>query len=155
MSVTQYCTFHVDDLLFGVEVARVQEVMLPQAMTPVPLASSAVRGLINLRGTIVTAIDLREQLKLRTCTRDEHMNVVVRTGDDSAVTFMVDEIGDVVDVPSDAEELPPSTLPHAVGALVSKVCKLKNRLLLVLETEKASDVFSAAGAARGDTGGVA
>ena len=61
---TQFCTFRVADLLYGVSVRRVQEVLRFQEMTPVPLAPGAVQGLINLRGQIVTAVDMRQILQL-------------------------------------------------------------------------------------------
>ena len=60
----QYCTFHLGDLFLGVEVQKIQEVIRYQEMTPVPLTSPVVQGLINLRGQIVTAIDLRRRLEL-------------------------------------------------------------------------------------------
>src|SRR5262245_46446739 len=90
----QFSTFFLDDLYLGVEVLRVQELIRFQEMTRVPLASPVVRGLINLRGQIVTAIDLRRQFGLPTAPADrDPMNVVVRT-DDTAVSLLVDEIGD-------------------------------------------------------------
>src|SRR5215472_3136729 len=94
-SPQQLCTFYLDGLLFGVEVHKVQEVIRYQAMTRVPLASQVIGGLINLRGQIVTAIDLRRRLGLAERTAKQlPMNVVVRS-DDGAVSFLVDEIGDV------------------------------------------------------------
>ncbi|HEY9073267.1 MAG TPA: chemotaxis protein CheW, partial [Desulfobaccales bacterium] len=90
----QFSTFVVDHLLFGVEVEKVQEVIRYQEMTRVPLAPPVVKGLINLRGQIVTAIDLRRRLGLRErATADLPMNVVIRH-DDGAVSLLVDEIGD-------------------------------------------------------------
>ena len=59
MAVQQFCTFFLDDYCFGVEVEKVQEVLRHQKMTQIPLAPSTVKGLINLRGQIVVAIDLR------------------------------------------------------------------------------------------------
>ena len=77
----QFCTFYLNDLLFGVEVQTVQEVIRYQAMTRVPTASRVVSGLINLRGQIITAIDLRRQLGMPDRSPDNlPMNVVVRTG---------------------------------------------------------------------------
>ncbi len=96
METQQFCTFKLDELVFGVDVRLVQEVIKYQAMTEVPLASKVVRGLINLRGQIVTAIDLRRRLELKDSPSDRPpMNVVIRT-DDEAVSLLVDEIGDVI-----------------------------------------------------------
>jgi purine-binding chemotaxis protein CheW len=132
----QYCTFYANGLFFGVEVLRVQEVIRSLEMTPVPLASATVRGLINLRGQIVTAIDLRRRLELPADAADaEPMNVILRS-EDGALSLLVDEIGDVLEVDSATHETPPETLRGPARELVSNVCKLKDRLLLVLDVDK-------------------
>src|SRR5688572_22318959 len=132
----QFCTFFLNGLFFGVEVLKVQEVIRYQTMTPVPLASRTIQGLINLRGQIVTAIDLRHRLELPPRTGEElPMNVVVRT-DEGAVSLLVDEIGDVVEIQDDIFERPPETLRGVARELVTGVYKLKERLLLILDTEK-------------------
>jgi chemotaxis signal transduction protein len=94
----QFATFFVADLFFGVDVLHVQEVLRFQAMTPVPKAPRAIEGLINLRGQIVTAIDMRRRLGLP--PRDGNkspMNIVIRTSE-GAVSLLVDEIGDVLEM---------------------------------------------------------
>lgn len=134
---TQFCTFAVDDLLFAVDVTRVQEVIRFQEMTRVPLAPRAIRGLINLRGQIVMAVDLRERLGLPPRDPDAlPMNVVIR-GLEGSVSLLVDSIGDVIEVGGDAFEVPPSTMLAAHRQVVDAVCKLKGRLLLVLDPERA------------------
>ncbi|MCU0878389.1 MAG: chemotaxis protein CheW [Pirellulaceae bacterium] len=135
IGTAQFCTFYLDGLTFGVEVQRVQEVIRYQEMTRIPLASGVVSGLINLRGQIVTAIDLRRRLDLPDRPPEEKpMNVVVRT-DDGVVSLLVDEIGDVVEVAADRFESPPETLQGTARNLVQGAYKLDNRLLLVLNTE--------------------
>jgi len=132
-TTTQLCTFTVCDLLFGVEVTQVQEVIRYQNMTCVPLASNVISGLINLRGQIVTAVDLRICLGLPPRERDElPMNVVVR-GVDGSVSLLVDSIGDVIDVSSDWLEAPPPTMHAAQRDVIDAICKLPERLLLVLD----------------------
>ena len=94
---SQLCTFFVGDYHFGVDVLQVQEVLRFHEMTAVPLAPPVVRGLINLRGQIVTALDLRHRLGLQPAAPHvEHANVIVRTHD-GAVSLLVDEVGDVID----------------------------------------------------------
>ena len=96
--MTQYCTFVLDGHLFGIPVASVQEVLREQAVTPVPLAAPEVSGLINLRGQIVTSLNLRERLRLAGQPADEQsVSVVVRTLDGGAVSLVVDRVGDVVE----------------------------------------------------------
>lgn len=132
----QFCTFFINGLFFGVEVLKVQEVIRYQEMTSVPLASQTIQGLINLRGQIVTAIDLRRRLELPPRGTEElPMNVVVRS-DDGAVSLLVDEIGDVVEISEEIRERPPETLRGVARELVTGVYKLKERLLLILDTEK-------------------
>jgi purine-binding chemotaxis protein CheW len=133
----QYCTFRLDDHFLGVEVERVQEVIRFQEMTPVPLAAPAVSGLINLRGQIVTAVDLRVCLGMPPRASGKlPMNVVVRSND-RAVSLLVDEIGDVLDVDAESFEKPPSTVDKVDRALFTGVYKLAEKLLLVLDTDKA------------------
>ena len=130
---TQYCTFFVDSHMFGVDVLDVQEIIRAQTMTRVPLAPMVVEGLINLRGQIVTAIDLRRRLELPDRPDDEPpINVVIQT-DDGAVSLLVDEIGDVLRVPEAAFESPPETLRGAARDLIRGAYKLDGRLLLVLD----------------------
>jgi purine-binding chemotaxis protein CheW len=138
----QYCTFSVAGHYFGVDVRHVQEIIRSQEMTRVPLASPVVRGLINLRGQIVTAIDLRRRLELKDRDADQlPVNVVVRT-DDGAVSLLVDDIGDVLEVSEKAFEPPPETLQGIARELVRGAYKLKDRLLLVLDTERTVQVSS-------------
>ena len=132
----QYCTFWVDRLYLGIDVHRVQEVMRTLEITPVPLAPPAVVGLINLRGQIVTAIDLRRRLGLaERAPGTEAMNVVMRT-DDGAVSLVVDEIGDVIEVTEDSFEQVPDTMPADARDLIRGVYKLHDQLLLVLDSAK-------------------
>ena len=142
MEATQYCTFYVDGLCFGIGVREVQEVIRYQEMTRVPLAAPVVRGLINLRGQIVTAIDLRRRLELTDRADDTEvhpMNLVVRT-DDGVVSLLVDEIGEVVEVAEDSFERPPPTLAGVARELVRGVYKQQDSLLLVLDTARAVSV---------------
>jgi purine-binding chemotaxis protein CheW len=134
---SQFCTFYLDKLLFGVELKHVQEVIRSLDVTRVPLAPVVVSGLINLRGQIVTAVDLRRRLELEPRPPGLlAMNVVVRS-DDGAVSLLVDEIGDVVEVEETTFERTPETLRGAVREVITGVHKLNDRLMLVLDTEKA------------------
>ncbi len=140
----QFCTFLVDGMYFGVDVLKVQEVIRYQDMTRVPLAAPVIRGLINLRGQIVTAIDLRRRLGMKDRAEgDLPMNVVVRTAE-GAMSLLVDEIGDVVTVEPDTFELAPETLTGVSRDLLAGVYKLKDRLLLIMDTEKALTLSAAA-----------
>ncbi|PTY07525.1 chemotaxis protein CheW [Opitutaceae bacterium EW11] len=141
MSTTQqFCTFFLKDFFFGVEVQTIQEVIRYQEMTSVPLAPAEVFGLINLRGQIVTAIDLRTRLGLAPREGDRlPTNIIVRTAD-GAVSLLVDEIGDVVDLDAGLYEQPPETLDRSARELVTGVYKLEEHLLLILDVAAATTV---------------
>jgi len=142
----QFATFFLSGMFFGVEVLNVQEVIRYQEMTRVPKAPAMIRGLINLRGQIVTAIDLRRRLELPARPEGElPMNVVVRS-EDGAVSLLVDEIGDVVEIEDHAFEPTPETLKGVARELIRGVYKLKERLLLILDTETAMSLPRHAGA---------
>lgn len=137
---TQFATFFVADLFFGIDVLNVQEVLRHQEMTRVPLSPGVIEGLINLRGQIVTAIDMRRRLELPPRRESEtSMNVVVRT-QEGAVSLLVDEIGDVLEVDAASFERPPENLAPAARELIRGIYKLKDRLLLVLDTETTVDL---------------
>lgn len=144
----QYCTFFLGDQCYGLDVLNVQEIVRPQALTRVPLAHPMIRGLINLRGQIVTAIDLRTRLGLparESC--NESVNVVIQT-DDGSVSLLVDEIGDVLEVTERQFERPPETLRGSVRDLIRGAYKLPDRLLIVLDPELIVSVPSVNSAAQ-------
>jgi purine-binding chemotaxis protein CheW len=141
MSPSQrFCTFLLDGHVFGVPVPQVQEVIKFQEMTRVPLAPPVISGLINLRGQIVTAVDMRKRLRMGERAAGQlPVNVVVRCGDDP-VSLLVDEIGDVIEVEEDTFEPPPDTLEGMDRELIRGVHKLPQRLLLVLDIERAVEI---------------
>lgn len=140
MAATQYSTFRVDGLHFGVEALRVQEFIRYQRMTHVPLAPDVVAGLINLRGQIVTAVDLRLRLRLPPRPESElPMNVVLRS-EGGPVSLLVDDIGDVVEAGHDTFEQPPETLDGVARELIVGAHKLPGHLLLVLDAARAMAV---------------
>jgi purine-binding chemotaxis protein CheW len=133
-------TFHVGDMFFGVDVKQVQEVLRPQPMTPVPQAPRTVEGLINLRGQIVVAIDMRARLGLPPRTEGRSpMNVVVQTSD-GPVSLLVDEIGEVLEMDPTSFEVPPGNIAERAREVLSGVYKLSKSLLLVLDSEKTVEI---------------
>ncbi|HET7690420.1 MAG TPA: chemotaxis protein CheW [Nocardioidaceae bacterium] len=133
----RYCTFWVGDLFFGVDVEQVQEVLRYQEMTVVPQAPESVRGLINLRGQIVTAVDLRCRLGLPAREDDTlPMNVIVRSRGE-VVSLLVDDIGDVMEAGDRVPEPVPANLPGAVASALLGVIPLPETILLVLDANRA------------------
>ena len=142
-STRQICTFYLNGHLFGVEVSKVQEVIRYQKVTKVPLTSSVVCGLINLRGQIVTVLNLSQCLGMdKAAAGQEQMNVVVWAGD-GFVSLLVDDIGDVLEVSDESFEDPPESMQGSAREMVKGVYKLPNQLLLILDTEKAIDSANA------------
>jgi purine-binding chemotaxis protein CheW len=140
MSAAQLSTFSVGGHQFGVEVAAVQEVILHQPMTRVPLAPADLGGLINLRGQVIPAVDLRRRLGFPDRVAGQPpMDVILHTRD-GLVSLLVDGIGDVVEVPDEAFEEPPETL-HGIGReLIRGAYKLDDALLLLLDVQAAVDL---------------
>jgi purine-binding chemotaxis protein CheW len=131
----RYCTLHVGDLLLGVEVGLVHEVLAEVAMIRVPLADPSVVGLINLRGQIVTAVDARLRLGLLPRAQADGKNVVIR-GTHEAVSLVVDSEGDVVDL-SDVEVQPlPENVDATIRNFTTGACKVDERLLLLLDAPR-------------------
>lgn len=131
MSEQQFCTFTVDGRVFAIEIEHVQEVLREQALTRVPLAPPVVRGLINLRGEIVPALDLRVRLELDPAPPEAN-NVVLRSPT-GLVSLLVDEIGDVLDLSALSFEPPPPSLDGPARRLIRGVCERGRDLVLALE----------------------
>lgn len=139
MSTGLYATFTVADRYLGVPVERVQEVLRAQPITPVPLAHEHIEGLLNMRGQIVTALNLRARLGLP--PRDAEApraNVIVMT-DDGPLSLVVDALGDVVAVHDGLFEPPPDTLQTDTRHLIKGAYKLDDALLLDLDLDRTLD----------------
>jgi|SRR5579872_3570895 len=133
----RFSTFYVGSIFCGVDVEIVQEVVRCQSVTRVPLAPHIVRGLINLRGQIVAAIDLRRRLGMSESRPSEfQLSLMVRTVD-GVVSLLVDDIGEVVEVEEATLELPPPTVDVKRRELFSGIYKLSDRLMHVLDVEQA------------------
>jgi purine-binding chemotaxis protein CheW len=135
MPAPRLCTFTLGDALYGLEVHRVQEVLRAREATRVPLARANIRGLINLRGQIVMAIDLRLCLGLGPA-EDGHaaMNLVLRT-EDGPVSFLVDRVHDVVDVDEVSFETPPANLVGPRRDLIRGTYLHAGRLIHLLDAD--------------------
>jgi purine-binding chemotaxis protein CheW len=132
----ELCTFRAGVLFLGIEVSRVQEVLRGLPVVRVPLAPPSIRGLIHLRGEIITAIDLRRRMGLGDAAADAcPATVVVRT-DAGPVSLLVDEVGDVLVVRDDDFERPPETLRGPSRELIRGAYKLPGELLLHLVVDE-------------------
>ncbi|MDQ8181254.1 chemotaxis protein CheW [Pelagicoccus sp. SDUM812005] len=140
----QLCTFRLGSLHLGIDVLSVQEVIKCPALTPVPLAPAEIEGLLNLRGQILSAIDLRRQFRLPD-DADEgtegKMLIIVRTRTVEAA-LLVDSVGDVLDVSDDTFEETAANVPACVRPYIKGVHKLERTLLHVLDAEATASLSS-------------
>lgn len=128
-----YCTFYVGNQIYGVSVDYVKEVLMQMSVTTVPLSPPAVSGLMNLRGQIVTALNLRKILHIEDSLEPE-MNIVVNK-DGIEVSLQVDRIGDVISVNLNEIENPPETLQGVVKEFIEGIYPLKDDLLLIINID--------------------
>jgi purine-binding chemotaxis protein CheW len=131
----QFSTFYVANRLYGIDVTRVQEVVRPLPITPIPLAPQYCGGLINLRGQVATAIGLREFFGLKSTPSDQFMNVVCSI-DGSLISLQVDDIGDVIEVLAKDFESTPQTIPNEVRRFIHGIYKVGDSLLSILDTDR-------------------
>lgn len=130
-----FTTFHVGDDYFGIEVMKVQEVTGSPKIVPVPLAPNFVRGLINLRGQLATALGLHELFSSEKCSVENPMSVVCKL-EGNLVSLLVDSIGDVVEARPASMENPPDTIPSRIKPFVKCVYKMDKQLLSVLDLDR-------------------
>lgn len=132
----QLSSFVVHDLLFGIDVQEVQEAIRHLEITRVPLCPPLIAGLLNLRGQIITAIDLRVCLDLpERSPAQVPVNLILRT-QEGLLSLLVDDIGAVLEPGQDAFELAPSTLRGQLKGFIRETYKMPDRLLLILDTKR-------------------
>jgi purine-binding chemotaxis protein CheW len=142
-ATTQLVTLTIADQLFGIPVLSVQDVLAPQPVARVPLAHPVVAGLINLRGRIVTAINMRQRMALPPREEDnEGMSVVVEYQGE-LYSLNIDTIGDVVNVPNDKIEANLATLDPLWRGFADGIYRLDEQLLVILDITRLLDLDGA------------
>ena len=142
--IKQLCTFMLGDLWLGIGAEEVHEILPEHPLTPVPLADSVIIGLINMRGQIVSVVDLRRVFDLPPLATDARppFHVVVRRGQE-LISLLVDRVGDVLEVDASLFASPPDTAPPKTRELFRGTYQLPDRLLLVFDTHKSLDAIVA------------
>lgn len=135
----QVCGFMVGGDYYAVPVVDVQEVIKPMNVTPVPLSADHIRGLINLRGQIVTIVSMRKLFKLEDSFDDNYMSVILRTND-QLLALTVDEVLDVMELPYKEFEDTPSTVDENIKKYIKGVFKLEDKLMILLDVEKVLNI---------------
>lgn len=138
MSTREFVTFRIGDQTFGVSVSEIHDVFRPAGMTPVPLAGADIAGVLNLRGRIVTAIDARSRLQLKSSAKTEtcqRLAIGVERGGES-FGLIIDEIGEVVRIDESALEQNPVNLDATWSWVSRGVCRLDDRLLVIMDIDR-------------------
>jgi purine-binding chemotaxis protein CheW len=133
--VQQKCGCKVGGEEYAIPVMGVQEVIKPQMVTPIPLAQEQIRGLINLRGQIVTCLSLRRLFKQSDDLDSEYMNIIVK-GNDGLFSLVVDEVTDIIDVSNEDVEKAPDTINPNLRKYVEKIYKRDTGLVILLDIKK-------------------
>lgn len=133
--IMQYCGFKISGEEYAIPVMEVQEVIKPQMVTPIPLAQDQIRGLINLRGQIVTCLSLRKLFKQEDDLSKDYMNIIVK-GEDGLFSLVVDEVTDIIDVDREHLENRPDTINPNLKKYVGKIFKRDQGLVIILDIKQ-------------------
>lgn len=130
---SMFVTMRIDQQLFGIPVSHVRDVLRSQKITPIPLSSQEIAGSLNLRGRIVTVIDVRKRLRLATQQAGEKNMFVVVEHKGDLYSLMVDSVGEVLTVPAGSIERAPAHLSGAWKEVASGIHKLSGELLVIMD----------------------
>ena len=135
MDASQFCGFRIGSNFYAIPVQHVQEVIKNQRITGVPLSESHIRGLISLRGQVVTSVSLRTLFGLEEDFQEDHMNIIVRH-DEALIALAVDQIEDIVELKRENFETTPDTLDPKIKDFIMGVYKEEKDLIIILDLEK-------------------
>ncbi|HOF58216.1 MAG TPA: chemotaxis protein CheW [Syntrophorhabdaceae bacterium] len=135
-SILQLVTFKLENDEFGVDILRVQEINRMMNITKIPNAPTFTEGVINLRGKIIPIIDLRKKLGFVSRVYDKSTRIIVVELDGIVLGFVVDSVSEVLRIPRDIIEPPPSIIGNVESDFIEGVGKLQDRLLILLELKK-------------------
>lgn len=141
-AVTEYVTIMIGEQLFGLPIARVQDVFMPERLTRVPLASREIAGVLNLRGRIVTAIDMRARLGLPDVASDRPAMAVGVDQRGESYGLLIDRIGEVLKLADDSREVNPVNLDQRMARMAAGVHRLDGQLMVVLDVDRVLDIAS-------------
>jgi purine-binding chemotaxis protein CheW len=132
----EYVTVLIGGQLFGLPINRVQDVFMPEAITRVPLAPGEIAGVLNLRGRIVTVIDMRRRLRLPPSEDDSSCMAVGIEYKGESYGLLIDQVGEVLRLPADGLEKNPGNLDRRWAMVSGGVQRLDGRLLVVLDVDQ-------------------
>ena len=144
---TEYVTVTIGEQLFGLPISRVQDVFVPDRLTRVPLAPPEIAGILNLRGRIVTAIDMRRRLDLGRRPDGQPVMAIGIELKGESYGLLVDSVGEVIKLPNSACEAKPANLDARLARVAAGVVRLEGQLLVVLDVDRVLDMKNTAMAA--------
>jgi purine-binding chemotaxis protein CheW len=138
--LTEYVTVIIGEQLFGLPISRVQDVFVPDRLTKVPLAPSEVAGILNLRGRVVTAIDMRSRLDLGKRAAGEPVMAIGIELRGESYGLLVDAVGEVMKLKSSDCEAKPINLDPRLARVAAGIYRLEGQLLVVLDVDRVLDI---------------
>jgi purine-binding chemotaxis protein CheW len=145
--ITEFVTFTIAGQIFGLPIERVQDVFKPVRMTRVPLAGAEIAGVLNLRGRIVTAIDMRNRLEVKKRQSSDAPMAIGLEAKGESFGLLVDAVGEVLKLPNTQREPNPVNLDRKLAVLSAGVYRLDGQLLVVLDVDRVLDLRGEAAAA--------
>jgi len=146
-SITEYVTVTIGDHLFGLPISRVQDVFVPDRLTRVPLAPAEVAGILNLRGRVVTAIDMRSRLDFGEREPGTPVMAVGIELKGESYGLLVDAVGEVMQLHNSACEAKPANLDPRLSRVAAGIYRLEGQLMVVLDVDRVLDIRNGAVAA--------
>ena len=135
-NILELATFYIGDALCGMDIQKVQEINKHLEMTQVPQAPEYVLGILNLRGQIVTVIDLGKKLGLTPTERTEKTRNIIVNSQDEYIGLLVEKISEVVQAPEERIEPPPANIGNVQGKFFSGVFKTDQRLIGIINEQQ-------------------
>ncbi|TLP48148.1 MULTISPECIES: chemotaxis protein CheW [Cohaesibacter] len=132
----QYVTIYISEQLFGLPISRVHDVFVPESVTRVPLSQTEIAGVLNLRGRIVTAIDMRRRLGIRPLEKQSSMMAIGIEFKEESYGLIIDSVGEVLDLSENSREAVPSNLDQRWASIAAGVHRLENDLMVILDVDK-------------------
>lgn len=132
----QYVTIFISGQLFGLPISRVHDVFVPESVTRVPLSQTEIAGVLNLRGRIVTAIDMRKRLGLTSLKTEGSLMAIGIEFKEESYGLIIDSVGEVLDLSETSREAVPSNLDQRWASIAAGVHRLEHDLMVILDVDK-------------------
>jgi purine-binding chemotaxis protein CheW len=131
----RFLSFRIEKEDFGIEIKYVTEIIVMQKITEVPNTLPFIKGVINLRGKVIPVMDIRERFNLETRTYDDRTCIVVVDVNETAVGLIVDTVNEVIDIPDEKKDPPPSTHAGFENTYINGMGKIGNRVMILLDVK--------------------